>query len=174
MQVCPTSAASLIPTVNTGYDNPICIGLWHAHKPELGWRLLVTLLAVIFYYYPSLLTATLSLFTCYPIDPSSPGQAIAYPHHLHKQLFPVLTFHCPSTSFHFIFGSFLPKYLINYISPTACSIYSRCKHMGPYRDNAVSGLLMFHCTQVWIASQQSMNLGRACCSMFVCSNSCSP
>ena len=64
---------------------------WHARKAELQRRLLVSLLTVTFYYYPSLLTATLSLFTCHSIDPitSNPGTVdplhpptIAYPQHL--------------------------------------------------------------------------------------------
>ena len=32
--------------------------------------MLITLLEVLFYYYPSLLTTTLSLFACFHIDPS--------------------------------------------------------------------------------------------------------
>ena len=66
------------------------VSSWHAHKPELQRRLLVTLLTAIFYFYPSLLTATLSLFTCYRIDHSNPSQAIAYPQHL--QASKILTF----------------------------------------------------------------------------------
>ena len=32
---------------------------------------MITLLEVLFYYYPSLLTTTLSLFACFRIDPAS-------------------------------------------------------------------------------------------------------
>ncbi|DBA90089.1 TPA: hypothetical protein ACH3X1_003408 [Trebouxia sp. C0004] len=42
---------------------------------ELRRRLLITLLEVLFYYFPSLLTSTLSLFACYHIDPSGPANA---------------------------------------------------------------------------------------------------
>ena len=42
-------------------------------------RLCVTVLSVIFYYYPSLLTTILSLFACYPIDPATPGSDELYP-----------------------------------------------------------------------------------------------
>ena len=63
-------------------QNPLTLSQWHADKPELRRRLLVTLLTVIFFYYPSLLTATLSLFTCYRIDASAPSSSIHYPDHL--------------------------------------------------------------------------------------------
>ena len=33
-----------------------------------GQRMLVMLLTLLFYYYPSMLTSTLSLFTCYRLD----------------------------------------------------------------------------------------------------------
>ena len=46
---------------------------------ELKRRLLVTLLTVIFYYYPSLLTTALSLFECYHIDPVNPQEGQFYP-----------------------------------------------------------------------------------------------
>ncbi len=42
---------------------------------ELRRRLLITLLEVLFYYFPSLLTNTLSLFACFHIDPSGPANA---------------------------------------------------------------------------------------------------
>ena len=48
---------------------------WHGNIVELQRRLLVTLLSVLFFYYPSLLTTILSLFACYRIDPSSPTGA---------------------------------------------------------------------------------------------------
>ena len=76
------------PALDSNFvHNPISVSSWHAHKPELKRRLLVTLLTAIFYYYPSLLTATLSLFTCYRIDPSNPSQAMAYPRHLQASIF---------------------------------------------------------------------------------------
>ncbi len=43
---------------------------------ELRQRLLVTLLSVLFYYYPSLLTNAWSLFACYKVDRLS---GVAYP-----------------------------------------------------------------------------------------------
>ena len=63
-------------------QNPLTLSQWHADKPELRRRLLVTLLTVTFFYYPSLLTATLSLFTCYRLDASAPSSLIKYPDHL--------------------------------------------------------------------------------------------
>ena len=62
--------------------NPLTLSQWHADKPQLRRRLLVTLLTVTFFHYPSLLTATLSLFTCYRLDVSAPTSAIQYPEHL--------------------------------------------------------------------------------------------
>lgn len=44
----------------------------HRHA-ELWRRLQVTLLEVTFYYYPSLLTTVLSLFSCFRIDPVDGG-----------------------------------------------------------------------------------------------------
>jgi len=55
------------------------LGLWHTRRAELMNRLCVTMLSVIFYYYPSLLTTILSLFACYPIDPATPGSDELYP-----------------------------------------------------------------------------------------------
>ena len=46
---------------------------------ELQERLLVTLLTVVFYYYPSLMTTALSLFQCYRIDPVSAQAGQNYP-----------------------------------------------------------------------------------------------
>jgi len=63
-------------------QNPVTVSRWHASKPELKRRLLVTLLTVIFYYYPSLLSTSLSLFACYRIDASYPSSAVAYPQNL--------------------------------------------------------------------------------------------
>ncbi|DBA86046.1 TPA: hypothetical protein ACH3X1_005573 [Trebouxia sp. C0004] len=48
---------------------------WQGNIVELQRRLLVTLLTVLFFYYPSLLTTILSLFACYRIDASSPNGA---------------------------------------------------------------------------------------------------
>ena len=48
-----------------------------AHPREaLQQRMLVTLLTVTFYYYPSILTTTLRLFTCYQLD--TPSDAVKY------------------------------------------------------------------------------------------------
>lgn len=46
---------------------------------ELKRRLLVALLTVTFYYYPSYLTTALSLFECYHIDPTSQQAEQYYP-----------------------------------------------------------------------------------------------
>ncbi len=46
-------------------------------EDKLGRRILVSLLTVIFYYYPSILTTTLSLFTCYRLD--TPATFNRYP-----------------------------------------------------------------------------------------------
>lgn len=46
---------------------------------ELKRRLLVALLTVTFYYYPSYLTTALSLFECYHIDPTSQQLEQYYP-----------------------------------------------------------------------------------------------
>ncbi len=54
---------------------PQTLHTWHGNIVELQRRLLVTLLSVLFFYYPSLLTTILSLFACYRIDPSSPTGA---------------------------------------------------------------------------------------------------
>lgn len=52
---------------------------WHTRLAELHNRLRVTLLSVLFYYYPSLLTTILSLFACYRIDPAMPASDELYP-----------------------------------------------------------------------------------------------
>lgn len=44
---------------------------------ELRRRLLITFLEVTFFYYPSLLTATLQIFACFHIDPA--GYALVCP-----------------------------------------------------------------------------------------------
>ncbi len=46
---------------------------------SLRCRLLVTLLTVLFYFYPSLLTTSLSLFACYHIDRTGSSSGAAYP-----------------------------------------------------------------------------------------------
>lgn len=69
-------------TVPSLMQNPVTVSRWHASKPDLKRRLLVTLLTVIFYYYPSLLSTSLSLFACYRIDASYPSSAVAYPQNL--------------------------------------------------------------------------------------------
>ncbi|DBB05192.1 TPA: hypothetical protein ACH3X3_010435 [Trebouxia sp. C0006] len=69
-------------TVPSLMQNPVIVSRWHASKPELKRRLLVTLVTVIFYYYPSLLSTSLSLFACYRIDASYPSSAVAYPQNL--------------------------------------------------------------------------------------------
>ena len=46
---------------------------------ELKRRLLITFLEVTFFYYPSLLTATLQIFACFPIDPAGSGYALVHP-----------------------------------------------------------------------------------------------
>ena len=53
--------------------------LWQTKASELNSRMLVTLLSVLFYYYPSLLTTILSLFACYRIDPEFPAADELYP-----------------------------------------------------------------------------------------------
>ena len=53
--------------------------LWQTRAAELNSRMLVTLLSVLFYYYPSLLTTILSLFACYHIDPEFPAADELYP-----------------------------------------------------------------------------------------------
>lgn len=53
--------------------------LWQTKAAELQSRMFVTLLSVLFYYYPSLLTTILSLFACYHIDPEFPADDELYP-----------------------------------------------------------------------------------------------
>ena len=74
-------------------------------------RLLVTLLTVIFYYYPSLLSTSLSLFACYQIDASYPSSAIAYPQNLQASQAMLPEFNC------------VPERLI---SANACHALSCC------------------------------------------------
>ena len=54
------------------------LGFWHHKRTDLTNRLCVTLLKVVFFYYPSLLATILSLFACYHIDPATPGSEL-YP-----------------------------------------------------------------------------------------------
>jgi len=46
-------------------------------RDELQRRMLVTLLAVLFFYFPSIFTTTLAFFTCYRLD--SAATYAAYP-----------------------------------------------------------------------------------------------
>ena len=62
---------------------------------ELQRRLLVTLVTVIFYYYPSLLTTSLSLFACYRIDPLEAQMGQNYPQNAQARAYHCLLFmHC--------------------------------------------------------------------------------
>jgi len=54
------------------------LGPWYHRRAELTNRLWVTLLKVVYFYYPSLLATILSLFACYPIDPATYGSEL-YP-----------------------------------------------------------------------------------------------
>ena len=81
-------------TVQSLMQNPVSVSRWHASKPELKRRLLVTLLTVIFYYYPSLLSTSLSLFACYRIDASYPSSDVAYPQNLQASQAMLLEFCC--------------------------------------------------------------------------------
>ena len=49
-------------------QNPWAIAPQWAPRQALQRRMLVTLLVLVFYFYPSVLTTTLSLFTCYRLD----------------------------------------------------------------------------------------------------------
>ena len=60
--------------------------LWQTRAAELSSRMLVTLLSVLFYYYPSLLTTILSLFACYRIDPEFPAADELYPQYAQVSL----------------------------------------------------------------------------------------
>ena len=51
----------------------------HVGGEALKRRLLITLLTVLFYFYPSLLATTLSLFQCYHIDGGNSRQTLLYP-----------------------------------------------------------------------------------------------
>ena len=56
---------------------------------ELKRRLLITFLEVTFFYYPSLLTATLQIFACFHIDPPGSSYALVGPClPLHGQMLP--------------------------------------------------------------------------------------
>jgi len=46
----------------------------------LGRRMLITLLTALFYYYPSLLATTLSLFACYRLDRVTPLDGVGVLH----------------------------------------------------------------------------------------------
>lgn len=77
-------------------QNPVTVSHWHASKPELKRWLLVTLLTVIFYYYPSLLSTSLSLFACYRIDASYPSSSVAYPQNLQASRAMLFELYCVS------------------------------------------------------------------------------
>ena len=72
MQVGNHSQKSEIIKCHLDTSHDPSLHTWHGNIVELQRRLLVTLLSVLFFYYPSLLTTILSLFTCYRIDRSSP------------------------------------------------------------------------------------------------------
>ena len=87
-------------------QNPVTVSRWHAGRPELKRRLLVTLLTVVFCYYPSLLSTSLSLFACYRIDASYPSSAVAYPQNLQASQAMLPELYCasehqiPANAFH--------------------------------------------------------------------------
>ena len=60
----PTTAVES-PVVSITVHPP---GAAPRRQTALAQRMLVTLLTLLFYYYPSILTSTLSLFTCYHLD----------------------------------------------------------------------------------------------------------
>lgn len=60
-------------------NQPLTAPLFSSRHAELRQRLLVTLVTVSFYYYPSLLTTSLSLFACYRIDPIQAQMGQSYP-----------------------------------------------------------------------------------------------
>ena len=61
-----STEASISPQISVSVD-----------RAELNRRLLVTLLTVLFFYFPSIFTTTLAFFTCYHLD--SPATFAAYP-----------------------------------------------------------------------------------------------
>lgn len=82
------SLGSTTSTVTASPAPPQTTPLLSSRHAELRRRLLVTLVTVSFYYYPSLLTTSLSLFACYRIDPLEAQMGQSYP--LNAQA-------CPST-----------------------------------------------------------------------------
>ena len=71
------------------------LGPWYHRRAELRNRLCVTLLKVVFFYYPSLLATILSLFACYPIDPATHGSEL-YPQY--AQVRKPLSYPCHASS----------------------------------------------------------------------------
>ncbi|DBB03637.1 TPA: hypothetical protein ACH3X3_010969 [Trebouxia sp. C0006] len=67
-------ASGGIHWLSTAYS---CYATHHVAEDKLGRRILVSLLTVVFYYYPSTLTNTLSIFTCYRLD--TPATLKKYP-----------------------------------------------------------------------------------------------
>ena len=60
----------VLALVSTSWKNLL---LWQTRAAELNSRMLFTLLSVLIYYYPGLLTIILSLFACHHIDPEFPA-----------------------------------------------------------------------------------------------------
>ena len=72
-------------------DQPRSTPLLSLRPAELRRRLLVTFVTVIFYYYPSLLTTSLSLFACYRIDPLEAQMGQYYPQNAQARAFTFYT-----------------------------------------------------------------------------------
>ena len=72
---------------------------WQNKLAELKRRMLITLLCVVFYYYPSLLTTVLSLFSCYHIDPASPHANQLYPQNARVSILALQHWHKQYSSF---------------------------------------------------------------------------
>lgn len=88
----PPAAASWQAMTPSSWNS---LGPWHHRRAELTNRLCVTLLKVVFFYYPSLLATILSLFACYPIDPANYGSEL-YP--WYAQVRKVLSHPCHASS----------------------------------------------------------------------------
>ena len=88
----PMNSSDSIPSTATVFmataDQPQNAQLLSSRHADLRQRLLVTLVTVSFYYYPSLLTTSLSLFACYRIDPIQAPMGQSYPQNAQA---------CPST-----------------------------------------------------------------------------
>ena len=70
------------------------LGHWQNRLAELRRRMVVTALCVTFYFYPSLLTTVLSLFSCFRIDPSRPAANQLYPQNAEVSLFVSVSAQC--------------------------------------------------------------------------------